>query len=135
RRVLRIKRQYYWTAIKNTPFTLVITYPEAYGINRIAVRNDEDIHRLIVNKNNISSYFAGDKWRIHPDWVYCKNHTKTFDTPEAELRYFIQKMSKPGWKWPPRSPVPPEHTAALYSNTSFNISSGRNKDRESYYCE
>lgn len=68
RRVLRIKRQYYWTAIKNTPFTLVITYPEAYGINRLTARSDEDIHRMIVNKINISSYFAGDKWRIHPEW-------------------------------------------------------------------
>lgn len=58
--------------------------------------------------------------------LYCKNHTKTFDTPEAELRFFILKMSKPGWKWPPRSPVPPEHTAALYCKCySYTISCKR----------
>ena len=46
--------------------------------------------------------------------VYCKNYSETFDTPEDELKYFLKKMSKPGWKWPPRGPKTPEHTAAMY---------------------
>uniref|UniRef100_A0A1A9WG46 VWFA domain-containing protein n=1 Tax=Glossina brevipalpis TaxID=37001 RepID=A0A1A9WG46_9MUSC len=115
KRVARVKRQYYWTAIQNTPFTLVITYPEQYGVNRLQIRIEDEIHRMNIKGSNTLSYFAGKRWKIHPLWLFCKHSNMTFDTPEEELLWFLGKMSQPGWKWPSsRSALPPEHTAAMY---------------------
>ena len=63
-----MKRQYFWTAIKNTQFSLVITYPEAYGDYRLQVRTEDEIHRLSIKGNNAKSFFSGTRWRIHPKW-------------------------------------------------------------------
>ncbi|KAM8713318.1 hypothetical protein ACLKA7_013609 [Drosophila subpalustris] len=149
KRVARVKRQYYWTAIKNTPFTLVITYPERYGVNRMEPRTEQDIHRTYITGKNIRSFFDGKRWKIHPDWLFCKQTNKTFRTPETELLYFVDRMSEPGWHWPSsRSAMPPEHAAAIFcdrqlmqslvfdarvtkwfsNNTSFNA---RDKDEKS----
>lgn len=51
---------------------------------------------------NVSDYFAGDHWRVHPSWVYCRYHYlefHRFDRPEDELRHFLALMSRPGWRW------------------------------------
>ncbi|EDW35840.1 GL17474 [Drosophila persimilis] len=115
KRVTRIKRQYYWTAIKNTPFTLVISYPEQYGVSRIDIRSEQDIHRVNIKGTNIRSFFDGKRWKIHPDWLFCKHSNRTFRTPETELLYFLERMTEPGWRWPAsRSAMPPEHTAAMF---------------------
>ncbi|XP_030369817.1 voltage-dependent calcium channel subunit alpha-2/delta-3 isoform X2 [Scaptodrosophila lebanonensis] len=115
KRVARIKRQYYWNAIKNTPFTLVISYPEQYGVSRLAIRTEQDIHRISIKGSNIRSFFDGNRWKIHPDWLFCKHSNKTFKTPERELLFFLERMSEPGWRWPSsRSAMPPEHTAAMF---------------------
>ncbi|XP_017839483.1 voltage-dependent calcium channel subunit alpha-2/delta-3 isoform X1 [Drosophila busckii] len=136
KRVARVKRQYYWTAIKNTPFTLVITYPERYGVSRVEPRAEHDIHRTYITGKDIRSFFDGKRWKIHPDWLFCKQTNKTFRTPETELLYFVDRMSEPGWHWPSsRSAMPPEHAAAIYSN---NSSAGRYpsiNDKERYYCD
>jgi voltage-dependent calcium channel alpha-2/delta-4 len=42
---------------------------------------------------NISDYFVGENWGIHPEWVYCRYHYlegHEFDTPEDELRHFLK---------------------------------------------
>lgn len=119
KRVSQLKRQYFWTGIKDTPFTLVITYPHEYGVNRIQIKSAEDeIHRLHARGDNIVNYFQGQRWRIHPEWLYCKHSTKPFDTAEEELLYFLKRMSSPGWKWPlNRTRPPPEH--AIYCKLSF----------------
>ncbi|KAM7358603.1 voltage-dependent calcium channel subunit straightjacket isoform 2-T2 [Cochliomyia hominivorax] len=115
KRVARVKRQYYWTAIQNTPFTLVITYPELYGVYRLQIRTEDEIHRMNIKGSNTLSYFSGKRWKIHPKWLFCKHSNMTFNTPEEELLWFLGKMSQPGWKWPSsRSALPPEHTAAMY---------------------
>ncbi|XP_054735592.1 voltage-dependent calcium channel subunit alpha-2/delta-3 isoform X6 [Anastrepha obliqua] len=115
KRVARIKRQYYWRAIPNTPFTLVITYPEQYGVHRLSIRAENEIHRMNIKGDNLLNYFGGKRWRIHPTWLYCKHNNKTFTTPEEELVWFLNKMSQPGWRWPlSRSAVPPEHAALLF---------------------
>lgn len=64
----RIKRQYYWKAIPHSPFTLVITYPDSYGLNRVKIRNEDEIHRNYVNGYDLLSFFEGHRWRVHPDW-------------------------------------------------------------------
>lgn len=68
RRVTRMKRQYYWTAIPNTPFTLVITYPEQYGLYRAQIRYEDEIHRIHAKGNDVLSFFGGRHWKVHPDW-------------------------------------------------------------------
>ncbi|XP_012158021.1 voltage-dependent calcium channel subunit alpha-2/delta-3 isoform X4 [Ceratitis capitata] len=135
KRVARIKRQYYWRAIPNTPFTLVITYPEQYGVHRLAIRAENEIHRMNIKGENLLNYFGGKRWRIHPTWLYCKHNNKTFATPEEELVWFLNKMSQPGWRWPlSRSALPPEHAALMFSNTSTGRIPSIN-DKESYYCD
>ncbi|XP_017106908.1 voltage-dependent calcium channel subunit alpha-2/delta-3 isoform X7 [Drosophila bipectinata] len=115
KRVNRIKRQYYWTAIKKTPFTLVISYPEQYGVSRMDIRTEQEIHRVNIKGTNIRSFFDGKRWKIHPDWLFCKHSNRTFKTPEIELLYFLERMSEPGWRWPgSRSAMPPEHAAAMF---------------------
>ncbi|XP_055376852.1 voltage-dependent calcium channel subunit alpha-2/delta-3 isoform X2 [Condylostylus longicornis] len=122
------RRLYFWTKIPNTPYTVVVTYPEQYGLYRIDVQGEEEIHRVITKGLSISSFFSGSNWRIHPDWIYCKHRNMTFSTKESELFYFMEKMSEPGWKWPlSRTPHPPEHTynsAATYFNVKSNSNSG-----------
>lgn len=68
KRVSRLKRQYYWTAIPHSPFTLVITYPEPYGSNRVQIRYEDEIHRIHAKGNDVLSFFEGHRWRVHPDW-------------------------------------------------------------------
>lgn len=63
-----IKRTYHWIEIKETPFTLVITYPEPYGQYRLQTRNDEEIHRLNTKGTNFLNFFSGSNWKIHPEW-------------------------------------------------------------------
>lgn len=51
---------------------------------------------------NVSDYFVGDNWRIHPRWVYCSYYYlegHEFDSPEDELRHFLALMSRPAWRW------------------------------------
>ncbi|EAT48840.1 AAEL000121-PA, partial [Aedes aegypti] len=114
KRVSRTRRQYYWTPIKNTPFTLVVTYPETYGVHRLQIRTEDEIHRILAKGGNVASFFSGINWKIHPDWVYCKylneHANETFATPELELKHFLERMKAGGWKWPAlRTPPPPEH--------------------------
>ncbi|KAH8402487.1 hypothetical protein KR009_012344 [Drosophila setifemur] len=135
KRVSRIKRQYYWTAIRSTPFTLVISYPEQYGVSRVDIQIDKDIHRASIKGANIRSFFDGKGWRIHPDWLFCRHSNRTFKTPENELMYFLERMTEPGWRWP-GGPKTPEHTAAMFSNNSSTT--GRHpsiNEKESYYCD
>ncbi|XP_050094593.1 voltage-dependent calcium channel subunit alpha-2/delta-3 isoform X2 [Anopheles aquasalis] len=133
KRVSRTKRQYYWTPIKNTPFTLVVTYPETYGVNRLQIRTEDEIHRIHAKGSNVASFFSGNNWKIHPDWVYCKylneHPNETFATPELELKHFLERMKQGAWKWPSnRTPPPPEH--AMFSNIT-----GKLAEKDYYYCD
>lgn len=51
---------------------------------------------------SVSRYFAGDKWKVHPDWTYCEylfDSIKNFETPEERIQHFLNLASGPGWKW------------------------------------
>ncbi|XP_055630867.1 voltage-dependent calcium channel subunit alpha-2/delta-3 isoform X3 [Toxorhynchites rutilus septentrionalis] len=133
KRVSRTRRQYYWTPIKNTPFTLVVTYPETYGVNRLQIRTEDEIHRIHAKGSNVANFFSGTNWKIHPDWVYCKYlnepANESFPTPEIELKHFLERMKQGGWKWPAlRTPPPPEH--AMFSNISTRM-----PEKDYYYCD
>ncbi|XP_055322700.1 voltage-dependent calcium channel subunit alpha-2/delta-3 isoform X3 [Sitodiplosis mosellana] len=132
KRVSRLKRNYYWTAIPQSPFTLVLTIPEPYGLNRLQIRYEDEIHRVHAKGNDVLSFFEGHRWRVHPDWLYCKHAELQFETPEEELKYFLNKTKNSRWKWKGRTAVSPEH--AVHSNTSTGRTSTIN-DKDSYYCD
>lgn len=41
--------------------------------------------------------------------LYCKHAELQFETPEDELKYFLNKTRNSGWKWKGRTAVPLEH--------------------------
>ncbi|XP_031786318.1 voltage-dependent calcium channel subunit alpha-2/delta-3 isoform X1 [Nasonia vitripennis] len=88
RRVTLESRDYFYAALPLTPFGIAVVLPQygRYYIKQVS----KEIER---NRNiNISEYFMGDNWGIHPHWVYCRYHYlegHEFDRPEDELRHFL----------------------------------------------
>lgn len=110
RRAMRFNRSYHWKKIDQTPFTVVVTFPE-YAQNQIQIPEHE-VNAMMRGGKILSKYFQGN-YRIHPDWIYCRSIKKNFEdiklgdidpddcemTPEEELEYFIEKFEKASWKW------------------------------------
>lgn len=74
--------------------------PHDYGNTWIKV--GDVIKENKFTRINISDYFVGENWKVHPDWVYCKYHYlegHEFETPELELKEFLRKIFEPDWKW------------------------------------
>ncbi|XP_045494303.1 voltage-dependent calcium channel subunit alpha-2/delta-3 isoform X3 [Colias croceus] len=137
KRVSRGKKHYFWTGISESPFTLVVTIPENYGRHRITPPPTDDIHRLsLTSSKNISAkQYLSDKWSVHPDWLYCRHYERTFASAEEELLYFLERVAKPGWRWPAK-PRPPEHHKNKPGHDRHNDGE-RNKaaQRNEYYCD
>lgn len=86
-----------------------IALPADYGNTWIKV--GDVIKENKFTKINISDYFVGENWKIHPDWVYCKYHYlegHEFDSPELELKEFLRKIFEPDWKWSEQYEADPE---------------------------
>lgn len=66
RRVSEEKQDYFFAPLPNTPFTLGIVMPSEYGKTWIKV--GEEVSKNVHMKINISDFFIGDNWKIHPDW-------------------------------------------------------------------
>lgn len=68
----------------------------------------------------VTEYLKGDKWKVHPDWVYCEYNSLhdlererensgelfsrdmddiSFESPEQQLLHFLARAGRPGWKW------------------------------------
>lgn len=74
--------------------------PHDYGNTWIKV--GDEIQRNTYTKVNISDFFVGENWKIHPEWVYCRYHYlegHEFLTPQQELREFLRKIVEKDWKW------------------------------------
>uniref|UniRef100_A0A1A9WBW9 VWFA domain-containing protein n=1 Tax=Glossina brevipalpis TaxID=37001 RepID=A0A1A9WBW9_9MUSC len=125
RRVSEEKQDYFFAPLPNTPFSLGIVLPSEYGKTWIKV--GEEVLRNVHMKVNISNFFVGENWKIHPDWVYCKYHYlegHEFKTPEAELKHFLGKMVQKDWKW-----------AEQYEDDEVDINCGRRTlNNDVYYC-
>lgn len=144
RRVSRAKKHYFWTGISDSPFTLVVVIPENYGRHRITPPPTDDIHRLSLTSKNISArQYLSDKWSVHPDWLYCRHYERTFASPEEELLYFLERVAKPGWRWPAK-PRPPEHHKNKIGHERHNNGTPEARDRSKvsnstprneYYCD
>ncbi|XP_044586279.1 voltage-dependent calcium channel subunit alpha-2/delta-3 isoform X2 [Cotesia glomerata] len=140
KRVGRVKRKYDYTAIDNTPFTLVVSLPE-HGHGSYRVHATEEIHRAHVNGQNATDYFADSNWRIHPDWIYCKYHYEDahkdkYNSSEQLLVHFLTRTRQPGWFWSDRKlPSQPPEYSVSGSASSGSHSNPNTSDKNSYYCD
>ncbi|KAF5280798.1 hypothetical protein FQR65_LT14944 [Abscondita terminalis] len=128
RRVSREVNDYYFAPIKGTPFSIGFAIPDLYGNYSIEVEDTLDTYKHSFV--NITSYFNGTNWKIHPKWVYCRYHyleDHEYDTPEHELLHFLNKMTKDGFKW-----------TMQYEEDDHKQTGqcdAKNLDLDSYYCD
>merc|ERR1711892_1454315 len=100
KRVTIRQQDYFYHNISNTPFTLGIVMPSKYGKYRVS-------GGLELNQNrdfDPTATFAGDNWKLHPDWVYCEynyagNGHREFDSPETNMRHFLDRITNHGMSW------------------------------------
>ncbi|XP_076657367.1 voltage-dependent calcium channel subunit straightjacket isoform X4 [Halictus rubicundus] len=142
KRVGRVKRKYDYTGIPNTPFTVVVSLPEHDHAGSYRVHATEEIHRMHVSGKNVSDYFTGTNWRVHPDWLYCKYHyedERPFNTSEAQLLHFLERIRQPAWRWKDmkQPSQPPEYSATSSGNDTHHKSkpTAYKADKDLYYCD
>ncbi|CAG9816549.1 unnamed protein product [Phaedon cochleariae] len=127
RRVTTRRNKYFYNPIEGTPFSLGLAIPEGYGMYELLAEQE-----IKHSQKNVSDYFKGDNWRVHPDWVYCEytsgsSGEQWFKTAEERVMHFLSRSRRPGWKWMslrPRSPLQREH---------HHMSTKQDKD--AYYCD
>ncbi|XP_076666830.1 voltage-dependent calcium channel subunit straightjacket isoform X3 [Andrena cerasifolii] len=144
KRVGRVKRKYDYAGIPKTPFTVVVSLPEHDHTGSYRVYAIEEIHRSHVSGKNVSDYFTGTNWRVHPRWLYCKRRyhyedERTFNNSEAQLLHFLERTRQPGWKWNDmkQPSQPPEYSATSSGNDTHRKSKPApyKADKDSYYCD
>ncbi|RZC35512.1 Cache 1 and/or VGCC alpha2 domain containing protein [Asbolus verrucosus] len=101
RRITKEKYDYYYSPVKDTPFSLAFAVPDGYGHYSLNVGDEIMENRHTGAK--IIDFFEGFKWKIHPKWVYCKYHYlenhDNFLSPEEEIKAFLKIMYKDDFKW------------------------------------
>ncbi|KAJ9576032.1 hypothetical protein L9F63_007132, partial [Diploptera punctata] len=146
RRVAVEYKDYYFTPLSETPFTLGLSIPQGYGSYYINPGNEVEKSRY--RKIPIISYLQGSPWRIHPDWIYCKYHhqyIQMFNNAEDELVHFLKKMEKPDWVWVEQYDRREEYNVDSISEDSYILfvengteSIDCNKrivEEDEYYCD
>ncbi|XP_049817631.1 voltage-dependent calcium channel subunit alpha-2/delta-3 isoform X1 [Aethina tumida] len=126
-RVTTRRHKYFYNPIEGTPYSLGLAIPEGYGMYELLAEQE-----IKHSQKNVTDYFKGTNWRVHPDWVYCEYTSGTsgeqwFKTAEERVLHFLSRSRRPGWKWMslrPRSPVQREH---------HHISTKQDKD--AYFCD
>ncbi|CRK93231.1 CLUMA_CG006775, isoform A [Clunio marinus] len=110
RRAFRLRRNYFWRKISQTPFTVVVTFPEHFT-GRIQIPESE-ADAMMTQGSNVKRFFKDD-FKIHPNWIYCRGIRKSLEemklglidpdncemTPEEELVFYLEKFEESGWKW------------------------------------
>ncbi|XP_015188370.1 PREDICTED: voltage-dependent calcium channel subunit alpha-2/delta-3 isoform X3 [Polistes dominula] len=140
KRVGRVQRTYNYVGISNTPFTVVVSLPIHDYSENYRVYATEDIHRARVKGKDVTDYFAGNNWLVHPDWLYCKYHYKDehkFNTSEMQLLHFLERTRQPGWKWidMKRSQPPEFATSSGHGSHRKSYPNPNKTDKNSYYCD
>ncbi|XP_076762521.1 ca[2+] channel Muscle-specific alpha2/delta subunit isoform X2 [Xylocopa sonorina] len=131
RRVTLERRDYSYAPLPGTPFGLAVAIPN-YGTTWIKV--GDEIRRNQNLNVNISEFFMGNNWRVHPGWVYCRFHYlegHEFDSPEEEMKYFVELLNKPGWRWTEQY----EAYSLKENETDYVPNCGRQTlSHDDYYC-
>lgn len=73
RRVGVEKRDYYYSPLPGTPFSLGLAIPADYGDYQIGVKDVVNERFLTYTSYNtqgnpLDDYFRDPGWRLHPDW-------------------------------------------------------------------
>merc|ERR1711892_1413093 len=94
KRVTVREQEYFYYNISNTPFTLGIVMPSKYGKYRVSGGLELNQNRHI----DANKIFPDDRWKLHPDWVYCEyNYAGTddrkFDSPEKNMKHFLERLA------------------------------------------
>merc|ERR1719233_630581 len=102
KRVTVREQEYFYYNISNTPFTLGIVMPSKYGKYRVSGGLELNQNRHI----DANKIFPDDRWKLHPDWVYCEyNYAGTddrkFDSPEKNMKHFLERPAdeKANFNW------------------------------------
>merc|ERR1712128_124787 len=102
KRVTVREQEYFYYNISNTPFTLGIVMPSKYGKYRVSGGLELNQNRHI----DANKIFPDDRWKLHPDWVYCEyNYAGTddrkFDSPEKNMKHFLERLAdeKASFNW------------------------------------
>ncbi|CAD7085402.1 unnamed protein product [Hermetia illucens] len=154
KRVASRTLKYFYGPIEGTPFALALALPDKYGSHEL-VSHQEIRH----SRSNVTEYFKGDNWRVHPDWVYCeynsisdlekeressgeilsRDQEPSFSTPEEQVLHFLARAGRPGWKWMsvrPRSPQPHHgHGASPLGHFAQHVSGQGSRKAEPYFCD
>ncbi|XP_060516283.1 voltage-dependent calcium channel subunit alpha-2/delta-3 isoform X2 [Cylas formicarius] len=128
RRVTTRRYKYFYNPIEGTPFSLGLAIPEGYGMYELLAEQE-----IKHSQKNVTDYFKGTNWRVHPDWVYCEYTSGTsgeqwFKTAEERVLHFLSRSRRPGWRWMslrPRSPSQREQHHHFSSK----------QDKDAYYCD
>lgn len=73
RRLSQERYDYYFAPLPNTPFSMGLAIPSTYGNTLIKV--GDEVRRNLNVGVNMSEFFVGENWKIHPDW-YDKMHSR-----------------------------------------------------------
>ncbi|XP_046662235.1 voltage-dependent calcium channel subunit alpha-2/delta-4-like isoform X2 [Homalodisca vitripennis] len=136
RRVGSETRNYYFSGIKGTPFTIGLALPEGYGNYWIKAGNI--IKRTKLEGVPLTSFFSGN-WKIHPDWVYCDHYiTRKNMSPEEKLVYFLKKIYQektdtPDGGWKSKLQFPAEEDLQV-GNMTYGCNKHKIK-RDDYFCD
>ncbi|KAF9421397.1 hypothetical protein HW555_002612 [Spodoptera exigua] len=122
RRVATRRQRYFYSPVDGTPFSLAAVLPDGYGMYELQA--EQEVKHSPVN---VTEYFKGENWKVHPDWVYCEyasTSDQTFNSAEEQLLHFLSRAGRPGWKWMSLRP------RALTLHNAH-----KKQDRDSYYCD
>ncbi|XP_050313474.1 voltage-dependent calcium channel subunit alpha-2/delta-4 [Anthonomus grandis grandis] len=128
RRVTTRRYKYFYNRIEGTPFSLGLAIPEGYGMFELLAEQE-----IKHSQKNVTEYFRGNNWRVHPDWVYCEYTSGTsgeqfFKTAEDRVKHFLSRTRRPGWKW---MSLRPRSSSSQREHHHF---SGK-QDKDAYYCD
>ncbi|XP_023323136.1 voltage-dependent calcium channel subunit alpha-2/delta-3 isoform X8 [Eurytemora carolleeae] len=99
KRVTIREQDYFYHNISNTPFTLGIVFPNKYGKYRVVGGLEVNDPQNRQPGNGPAANLAGDRWKLHPDWVYCEYNYggqsgKMFDNPETNMVHFLNRLEE-----------------------------------------
>lgn len=140
RRISIEEYDYYFSPLENTPFTLALAIPKQHG--RYFLKVGDEIGRNRHTGNNLTDFFSGNNWKIHPKWVYCKYHYvegHEYNNSESELLDFLSKMYDQNFQWERQyeaSVKKENQTGGVEKEDLGKVECGRKSlTDDDYYCD